>query len=69
MLERIGKYGAIDTLAAMGDSLYFSDTYGEPATQATCLLRLLKTAKTPSVVSVMATGGDNAADSWWQPAA
>ena len=61
VLERIGKYGAIDTLAAMGDSLYFSDTYGEPANQATRLLRLLQTAKTPSVVSVMATGGDNVA--------
>ena len=61
MRERIGKYGAIDTLAAMGDSLYFSETYGEPANESTRLLRLLQTAKTPSVVSVMATGGDNGA--------
>ena len=61
VLERIGKYGAIDTLAAMGDSLYFSETFGEPANQNTRLLRLLQTAKTPSVVSVMAAGGDNGA--------
>jgi ELWxxDGT repeat protein len=52
-LDRIGQFGEIAAITALGDSVYFSDTSGGTGSQVTQLMRVPHAAKTASKVAVL----------------